>query len=95
MTTFLVFALIGLFVGAAARVLYPGRQPIHILGTMLLGIIGGLAGGLISWGSLPAEEGQFHSGNLLMSVVGAIIVIGFWAGVSYARNISGYRTTSR
>jgi uncharacterized membrane protein YeaQ/YmgE (transglycosylase-associated protein family) len=39
MWNFLVFALIGLLAGTAARMLYPGRQGMRILGTMVLGII--------------------------------------------------------
>jgi len=33
----IVFTLIGLLIGAAARIFYPGRRPMHILGTMALG----------------------------------------------------------
>jgi uncharacterized membrane protein YeaQ/YmgE (transglycosylase-associated protein family) len=42
MWNFIVFALIGLFAGSTARMLYPGRQPVRILGTIVLGIIGAL-----------------------------------------------------
>ena len=45
MWNLLVFAVIGLLTGAAARLLYPGRRSTHILGTMLIGIIGAVAGG--------------------------------------------------
>ena len=38
-----------LIVGAIARLLMPGRQPMGILVTMLLGIVGALLGGGISW----------------------------------------------
>jgi len=37
MGNLLVFAVIGLLAGAAARRLYPGRRFTHILGTMLNG----------------------------------------------------------
>jgi len=64
----LVFAVIGLLTGAAARLLYPGRRSMHILGTMLIGIIGAVGGGMVSWSWWPAVEGTFHTGNLIMSV---------------------------
>ncbi|HLJ93122.1 MAG TPA: GlsB/YeaQ/YmgE family stress response membrane protein [Gemmataceae bacterium] len=89
-----VFALIGLLAGAAARMLYPGRQPIRILGTMVLGMVGALVGGMISYIYWPAVDDQFQSGNLLVSLLGAVIVIAFSAGIAYARRLNGYKTTS-
>ena len=89
-----VFAVIGLVAGAAARVFYPGRQPTRILGTLVLGMAGSLLGGLLSWACWPAVEGQFSSAVLLMSALGAVFVIALWAGVAYGRSTSGYRTTS-
>ena len=92
----LVFALIGLLAATAARMFYPGRQPLHILGTMVLGMAGALAGGMISWSFwAAAEEGQFQTGNLLLAIVGALVVIVAWAGVAYARSISGARNAPR
>jgi uncharacterized membrane protein YeaQ/YmgE (transglycosylase-associated protein family) len=95
MWNLLVFSVIGLLAGTAARMFYPGRQPKQILGTQVLGIVGALAGGLISWIYWPAVEGQFQSGNLILSVLGALIVIVLWAGVAYLRSRSGYRSTTR
>lgn len=89
-----VFALIGLLTGAAARMLYPGRQPLRILTTLALGMAGALAGGMISWIYWPAVDDQFHSGNLLLSVLGAMIVIVFAAGLAYARSLSESRNTA-
>jgi uncharacterized membrane protein YeaQ/YmgE (transglycosylase-associated protein family) len=94
MWNLLVFAVIGLFAGAAARLLYPGRRPVHILGTLVVGIVGALAGGMTSWSVWPNVDGEFTSGNLILSVVGAMIFIAFWAVVAYQRNLSGYRKAS-
>ncbi len=66
----------------------------HILGTMLLGMAGGLAGGMISWIYWQPVEDLFHSGNLLLAVLGAGVVIVFAAGVAYARKLIGYRDAS-
>jgi uncharacterized membrane protein YeaQ/YmgE (transglycosylase-associated protein family) len=88
MWNLLVFAVIGLLTGAAARLLYPGRRPTHILSTMLIGIIGAVVGGLISWSWWPAVDAEFHTGNLILSVLGAMIVIALWAGVAYQRSLS-------
>src|SRR4051812_10076072 len=87
-TNLVVFALIGLLTGAAARLFYPRRQLLGIVGTVALGVAGGLLGGLLSWMTWPAVEGNIHVGSLLMSVLGAVFCIVFWAGVAYARAVS-------
>ena len=74
--TILTWALFGLIVGAIARLLYPGRQSMGMLATMILGIVGSLVGGFISWmfGFDPAD-GPFQGAGWIMSIVGAIIVV--------------------
>lgn len=80
MENLVIFALIGLLAGTAGRLFYPGRQPMRIMGTLVLGSVGALAGGMISWFYWPMVEGQFQTGNLVMSVVGAMIAIVLGAG---------------
>lgn len=41
------FLIFGLVVGAIARLLMPGRQPMGMLGTLLLGVAGSVLGGLL------------------------------------------------
>jgi uncharacterized membrane protein YeaQ/YmgE (transglycosylase-associated protein family) len=83
-----VFALIGLLAGAAARLFYPRREPMKVLGTLVLGMVGSLLGGLISWAFWPPVDGVFNGGALLTSLTGAAAMLVFWAGVAYARSIS-------
>jgi len=85
----LIFAVIGLFAGSAARLFYPSRQPSAILGTMMLGMVGSVLGGLLSWAFWSEVNGQFTTGALVMSVVGAAVVLVGWASVAYARSIAG------
>jgi uncharacterized membrane protein YeaQ/YmgE (transglycosylase-associated protein family) len=85
------FALIGVIVGGAARVFYPGRHPMRILGTVVLGMVGSLVGGLVGWACFPAPDGQLTIGTLLMALLGAVLVLVFWAGGTYARSIGGSR----
>lgn len=82
-----VFALIGLFTGGTARLFYPGRQPLRILATMAIGMGGSLLGGLLSWALWPVVEGQYSSGALLTSILGAVLALVLWAAVAYARSI--------
>jgi uncharacterized membrane protein YeaQ/YmgE (transglycosylase-associated protein family) len=89
MGNLLIFAVIGLLVGAASRLLYPGRQPLRVVGTLILGMLGALGGGLISWSVWPLEDGQFQSGNIAASMIGAALVLAFGAVVTYGRRLAG------
>lgn len=80
-----VFGVIGLLAGAAARLWYPGRESLKVLGTMLLGMAGALVWGLISWAAWTPVEGQVHSGALLMSFLGSVLALVVWPCWSYAR----------
>jgi uncharacterized membrane protein YeaQ/YmgE (transglycosylase-associated protein family) len=88
MPDLLIFALLGLLAGAAARVWYPGRQPMSVMGTMLVGMGGALLGGLISWAVWTSVEGQLHNGALLVSLLGAVVALVAWACAAYGRSIS-------
>src|SRR5690349_4939622 len=95
MENFLVFAVIGLLTGAAARLLYPDRRAVPILNTMVVGMLGALIGGMISWRWWSDVAGEFHTGNLILSFLGATTVIVLWAGIAYTRSLLGYRDTSQ
>jgi uncharacterized membrane protein YeaQ/YmgE (transglycosylase-associated protein family) len=86
--TIIAWAFFGLIVGLIARFLYPGRQPMGFLATMLLGVAGSLVGGFISWtfGFRP-EEGAFRGAGLIMSIIGALIVV--WTGLFLGSRSSG------
>ena len=67
----------GLIVGAIARLLYPGRQGIGLLQTMLLGIAGSFVGGVI--GYLIFGGSLFQASGWIGSIVGSIIVLAIMA----------------
>lgn len=75
----LMYAVIGLIVGALARLIMPGPDPMGIFATMLLGIVGSLVGGLIGSALFrtPGGGGLSHPG-FLFSLLGAVIVLFFW-----------------
>lgn len=80
MLGFVWWLLIGLVAGLLARMLISGRQPMGLVMTMLLGLIGSVVGGVVAslvFGTDPREPG-FHAGGLLMSTVGAVIVLGLY-----------------
>ncbi len=78
MITFIIVTLIvGFFVGAVARLLMPGRDPLGILGTIVLGVVGSFVGGfllnLIDNHSLSVHS--FHPVGILGSIVGAWVLL--------------------
>jgi uncharacterized membrane protein YeaQ/YmgE (transglycosylase-associated protein family) len=72
----IAFIIVGLLAGLIARALMPGRQSMGLVATTLLGMVGSLIGGLV--GSLFSSDGRafsLHPTGILMSVVGAIVVL--------------------
>lgn len=77
MLSFIWWLIIGLIAGALARLIMPGRDPMGIIATMILGIVGSIVGGLVSWAIWGADTG-FQAGGLLLSILGAILVLWIW-----------------
>ncbi len=78
MLTFIVILLVvGLIAGAIARLVIPGRDPMGVLRTMGLGIVGSFVGGLLEnvvfLHSLSLWS--LHPSGLLASIIGSIIVL--------------------
>ena len=73
------YVIIGFVVGLIARAVMPGPDPMGFLGTTALGILGSLVGGVI--GGLiwrPREGARFHPAGLLLSIIGAMLVLFIW-----------------
>ncbi len=75
----LSWALWGLFVGAIARLLRRGRQPIGVLWTMILGVAGSLIGGFIATDVLHiADHDHFDLGSFLIAVGTSFLLLALW-----------------
>jgi uncharacterized membrane protein YeaQ/YmgE (transglycosylase-associated protein family) len=61
-------AISGLIVGALARLLLPGRDPMTLFQTMLVGIAGSLIAGLIAYYAFDREEGAGFLASVVCSV---------------------------
>jgi len=69
-------AIIGLIVGALAKLIMPGKDPGGIFITMILGIIGSL---VATWlGRVIGLYGPDASAGFLTSVLGAILVLAIY-----------------
>lgn len=84
-----IFLIVGLLAGLLARAIVPGKDSMGILATLLLGIVGSFVGGAI-WSLFSNDKIlDFHTGGLILSVVGAIVAL-----LIYNRLGGRTRTTS-
>jgi uncharacterized membrane protein YeaQ/YmgE (transglycosylase-associated protein family) len=66
----IVLAVTGLIIGALARLAFPGREDMTIPETILVGIAGNFAAGLVMWAILGRG-----AGSILVSVAFAAILV--------------------
>ena len=76
MLSLLWTALIGLIVGALARLILPGKDPGGMLVTMIIGIAGSFLGTFL--GRLVGHYQEGQSAGFFMSLVGAIILLAIY-----------------
>jgi uncharacterized membrane protein YeaQ/YmgE (transglycosylase-associated protein family) len=77
MLAFILFLLLGgLIIGAIARLLVPGPNPMGIGGTILLGIAGSFVGGLIG----RALFGARSAGSFILAVIAAVVLLLLFQG---------------
>ncbi len=74
------WVVLGLVAGFLARLLHPGRDPMSVLATIVLGVLGSLLGGgaayLLNLGTTP-----YQPGGWIMATIGALILLAFnWFG---------------
>ena len=68
--------IVGIVVGLIARWIMPGAQAMGLLMTGLVGIAGSFIGGFIArLFSKPADGAIVHPAGLVLSVVGALILL--------------------
>lgn len=76
--------IVGLVVGAIAKLLMPGKDPGGIFVTALLGIAGSIAAGF-----LGSALGLYHTGDvapgLIASVIGAMILLAIYRAIAGRR----------
>jgi uncharacterized membrane protein YeaQ/YmgE (transglycosylase-associated protein family) len=74
--------VVGLIIGALARLLMPGRQKMSILLTMVLGVVGAVIGGLIAsalgWGKIT----ELNVGGFILAVIAAVALLAVAEGVA-------------
>ena len=66
----IILFVMGLFVGALARLLLPGPDPMGIGMTAAVGLIGTFSAGLFSWYVLHR-----HGAGLLLSIIFSMLIV--------------------
>ena len=87
MLSFIWWLIVGLIAGGLARLIMPGKDPMSLLATILLGIAGSILGGLVSralWGS---DNGGFRPAGLLLSLVGAVLLLWIWRAIRSSKTV--------
>jgi len=79
--------VVGLIIGALARLIKPGRQRMSVFATLALGVVGAIIGGLI--GHLFNKNTSIWELNVvgfIIAVIAAVLLIGVAEGLSGGRN---------
>ncbi len=73
----LVLFVFGIFFGAVARLLVPGRDRLGCAGTWLLGVVGSFVGGFLGYAlfDVDIEEGAIQAAGVVGSIIGAVITL--------------------
>jgi uncharacterized membrane protein YeaQ/YmgE (transglycosylase-associated protein family) len=79
MLHYLWMFIVGIVVGAIARLIMPGAEQMGIFMTGILGIAGSFVGGFIArLFSKPPEGSPVHPAGIIMSVIGALVLLYAW-----------------
>ncbi|THI95299.1 GlsB/YeaQ/YmgE family stress response membrane protein [Nocardioides sp.] len=87
------FILIGVVIGVLARLLKPGRQSLGFLGTIGLGMVGALIGGIVASLLGTGEITELNVIGFVVAVVAAVLLVGIAEGI-VGRNRGDVRATS-
>jgi uncharacterized membrane protein YeaQ/YmgE (transglycosylase-associated protein family) len=71
----LAWIVLGLIAGAIAKFLMPGRDPGGIFVTILIGVVGAVIGGFIGSSLGMGDVTGVNLWSILLSVVGAVILL--------------------
>lgn len=73
MLSLLWFLIVGLIAGYVARAVVPGPDPMGVVGTLILGVVGSFIGGFV-WNLLFGGD-LLATAGLIGSILGAVIAL--------------------
>jgi uncharacterized membrane protein YeaQ/YmgE (transglycosylase-associated protein family) len=85
----IAFLILGLIAGFLARAIMPGPDPMGLVGTIVLGMVGSVVGGTLA---VLLFEGRFDIATTSLSitgiigaVIGALVVLWAWRAMNRGR----------
>jgi uncharacterized membrane protein YeaQ/YmgE (transglycosylase-associated protein family) len=83
----IVLLLVGLVAGFIARALVPGRDPMGIGATIVLGVVGSFIGGFLGYVIFhkDASQGALQPSGIIGSIIGAVIALLVYRAMSSRR----------
>jgi uncharacterized membrane protein YeaQ/YmgE (transglycosylase-associated protein family) len=80
----IVLIIVGAIAGFLARLIVPGRDPMGIVATIVLGIVGSFIGGFLGYllFGKDAAAGALQPSGIIGSVIGAIIALLIYRAVT-------------
>ena len=78
------YIVVGLIVGALARLLLPGRDPIGIIATIAIGVLGAVAGGYL-WRAVFGDSGGVE---WIGSILAALALLFVYRQMTYGKTVS-------
>ena len=81
----IITLIVGLIVGALAKLVMPGRDPGGFIITILLGVAGAFLGGWIGHALGWYEAGE--APGIIVSVIGAVILLAIYRAVIGRRRV--------
>lgn len=70
----ITFLLVGLIAGFVARLLVPGDDPMGLVGTLVLGVIGSFVGGFLA-ALVFSGELALNATGIVGSIIGAVVAL--------------------
>ena len=70
------FLVFGLFVGAIARLIKPGKQNLSLVMTLVLGVVGSLIGGVVASLLGTGDIFELNIMGAVVSIIAAVLLIG-------------------
>ena len=74
--------VVGLVIGALARLIKPGKQRLSILATLLLGVVGALIGGVVASLLGTGDIFELNVIGFIVAVIAAVLLIGVAEGMA-------------
>src|SRR3954471_23547477 len=81
----IMLIIVGAIAGFVARAVVPGRDPMGVVGTIVLGIVGSFVGGFLGYLLFhkDAAQGALQPSGIIGSILGAIVALLIYRAVSH------------